>query len=680
MDSATLPSSNRYPRLRPQAARSRVRRAAGTVLILLIGLYVAPACLAGGDDSNSGRSAKGSANPVVSALFKRAFQSAQAGELDPDGTLARMLQNYPLAPYLTAARLEYQLGHRPTPTLDQRIHQFIHQHPTLPPAQQLRWPWLMSLIDRERWQPLLAATKNTPESTTLRCGVVHARIENGQTPAQAALDLWYAGQSQPSACNPVFAWLNRTGRLTPDVIQKRAKLALIAGHAGLARYLHDKLDSGSGTAQQIARWEDLATHPTRLEQAGQLPQRLAVAIFKRFALIDLDTAAASLPLILDNLEPSGAARYQMRRWVTLLYAEEHQTKALRWFARLNPERMADDEQVLGWWIRAAIYHQRWQLALKRLNVLPAGLADNNNWRYWRARTLAQLGQPDKAKAIYHELSDKRAYYGFLAADRIGQSYQLNSDPLAGNPSIQRHLTGKPGIIRAHLLYQMGFAHRATREWRTALAEANEQTQAQAAILAYHWGWYPRAIVTLARSDYWDDLRIRYPTPYMQIVHYAAKANGLPAALVLAVMRTESLFQADIRSAAGAIGLMQLLPDTARHVANQLSDQKMPAEPLTAPAINIPLGSRYLAHLLNRWNGNPALTLASYNAGASKVEEWLPGRTHPADIWIANIPYSQTRHYVQRALKHLVVFDTLLDRKTTQLDARLAPIAPDYAGN
>src|SRR5699024_11205779 len=201
---------------------------------------------------------------------------------------------------------------------------------------------------------------------------------------------------------------------------------------------------------------------------------------------------------------------------------------------------------------------------------------------------------------------------------------------------------------------------------------------EAARIASQRGWMARAIITLARSDYWDDLDIRYPTPYIDDIRLATMATGLEPAYVLAIMRTESLFQPTIVSPAGAVGLMQLMPGTARLVARRNNLSRPSASALRRPATNIDLGTRYLQHVRARFGGNPALAAAAYNAGPNKVEQWLPAESGVApDIWIANISYTETRKYVQNVLSHMMVFEQRLSGTVRPLKQLLAPVQASY---
>jgi soluble lytic murein transglycosylase len=141
------------------------------------------------------------------------------------------------------------------------------------------------------------------------------------------------------------------------------------------------------------------------------------------------------------------------------------------------------------------------------------------------------------------------------------------------------------------------------------------------------------------------------------------------------MRQESLFRADAVSVANARGLLQMLPATARATAKQ---SKMPVpsdEELFNPRINVPLATVHLKSLVDNFDGQILLALAAYNAGSTAVRRWLPVQVMDSDIWMENIPYNETRNYVQRILWHSLVFHWLRTQEPLDTKAWLAPISP-----
>ena len=152
------------------------------------------------------------------------------------------------------------------------------------------------------------------------------------------------------------------------------------------------------------------------------------------------------------------------------------------------------------------------------------------------------------------------------------------------------------------------------------------------------------------------------------------ATGLPGAWIYAVLREESTFDRGAGSPAGAVGLMQLMPDTARSVAKAIGQRTPSRGDLLDPATNIALGSAYLAAMGARYGAHPALATAAYNAGPHRVDKWLPAAPMPADLWIATIPFRETRDYVRRVLAYRIIYADRLGVCPAPLGVALGPVA------
>jgi len=158
-------------------------------------------------------------------------------------------------------------------------------------------------------------------------------------------------------------------------------------------------------------------------------------------------------------------------------------------------------------------------------------------------------------------------------------------------------------------------------------------------------------------------RYLYPYPYQELVELYAKANGVDSALVASVIMNESRFQNDARSPRGAIGLMQIMPETAQWIAVQLGDDNFSLEKLHEPETNIRYGVWYLAELQREFAGNNILALAAYNAGRGTVRDWIeegdwPWTFHALD----KIPYPETRSYVKNVLQNRIRYEKLYSGK------------------
>jgi soluble lytic murein transglycosylase len=231
----------------------------------------------------------------------------------------------------------------------------------------------------------------------------------------------------------------------------------------------------------------------------------------------------------------------------------------------------------------------------------------------------------------------------------------------------------PASRRIGELRALGRTLDARREWWWLNKTLSPEELRAAALLAKRWGWHDQAIFTLARSGYWDDLELRFPLEYLELMQRQAGRHELQLPWVLAVVRQESAFGTHAVSHAGARGLMQLMPQTARGVARRLGQPSPSHSDLLVPETNIPLGTAYLSQVYRQLDHNPVLATAAYNAGPHRVSRWLPERTLEADIWVETIPFSETRGYVQRVMAYAVIYEKRLGREPGSILERMQPI-------
>jgi soluble lytic murein transglycosylase len=278
------------------------------------------------------------------------------------------------------------------------------------------------------------------------------------------------------------------------------------------------------------------------------------------------------------------------------------------------------------------------------------------WRYWRAMALQQEGQVLAAKADLQSLALERSYYGFLAADKLNLPYTLEYTGLNVDEDKIAEMASRDDLLRARELYLVGLDGRGRSEWDAVVAWFTPTEKAQAAILADRWGWHSRAISTAASIGEYDDLSLRYPMPFANDFKQYASSAQISTPWAYGIARSESLFMRDIRSSAGAIGLMQIMPATGRIVAKELNLPYFGLDTLTDPQANIRLGTMYLGEMARRYGGNRVLATAAYNAGPHRVDRWIPEQgSIDARIWIENIPFNETRKYVRRVLAAETIF-------------------------
>lgn len=598
----------------------------------------------------------------------------------------RVLQDYVLWPYLRSAELQQQ-WQAATPeqiaAVDQAVGDYLQTLGEQPVAWRLRNAWLQSLAAREEWLLVYTHMPATPNDPLLSCHALRAQLELAQFIglSDAALAQWTQGSDQPAACNPVFDWLESKGLITPERIVQRLQLALDGKQTGLARYLMGRLPDD---AEPARRWQlDLMRHPyDTLDRWLKKPDPRAqnewlIEAHWRLARRDPARAEALLKPLRKRGEFSRDEAAQMQRSVALGLAYDRHQRALYFFKDL-PDAVVD-EHVREWRIRAALLHGEWKQAERWLEALPPVEQATARWQYWAGRVAAERQQPERAAAHYARAAAEREYYGFLAAERQGLKADPQHRALPRIEEIEAALMRQPGLVRARELAAVGETAYARSEWVDVMRGLDEQAQVSAAQLASDWGWHHQAIIVLAVQQQWDDVLLRFPLPHREAMERASEAAGLDLLWPYTIARAESLFDASARSSAGAYGLMQMLPSTAQQVARELGQPTPEPQDLYRPEINLPLATAYLRQLYDRFQRWP-MAMAAYNAGPHRIPGWQLDRPVDADIWIENLPFNETRGYVQRALMNVVIYGWRLHGEPTPLLPILTPIPAAEAGS
>lgn len=171
-------------------------------------------------------------------------------------------------------------------------------------------------------------------------------------------------------------------------------------------------------------------------------------------------------------------------------------------------------------------------------------------------------------------------------------------------------------------------------------------------------------------------RLWYPLDYTQTIRQEAARNGLDPVLVAAMINTESGFVPDSRSSQGAVGLMQVLPQTARFIAQQPNRPSPSPDRLQDPAVNIAYGTRYMRYLIDR-HGTVDLALAAYNGGESNLQGWLDqARREGRRMRIPNdIPFSETRGFVSRVEETIPIYRRAYGDRLQPLPQGARPTTP-----
>jgi len=545
------------------------------------------------------------------------------------------------------------------------VNRFLSRHQGSVAAERLRELWLRRLVRERRWSDYLAAHVDNG-STERDCWHRRALLGTGQPVAAFAglADLYLTGRSLPSDCDPLFAIWSEVGGLRSELVWARIERALYAGNPGVAAFQARYLPAEQEPWLELM----LAVHrrPSLLLEEAITSERVADATRRQQILVyGLQRLAAESPSTAEQLRASIGAAEQLPALlaeradaaVGKALALAGDLRGLEYLAQLEPRIDNQDLQLQR--LRIALRLRAWQQLADWSEALPPAADELGKWRYWRGKALLQVATDpmDRAAAAhaFAAAAEERTLWGFLAAELIGRPPALKHRPVPVQRRALKALLRSDAIARMQTLKALGRDTEVRREWLELVRLMPREQKLVAAAAAAQLGLANESILALSQAAYWDDLDLRFPLAYADQARTAATQQGLPLDWVYAVIRQESAFDPDIASHAGAIGLMQLMPPTAREVALKSGLPEPERLDLIDPALNIALGTAYLAQMQQRFDGHPLLASAAYNAGPTAVSRWLPEAPMAGDLWLTEIPYRETRQYVRRVLTYRVFY-------------------------
>ncbi len=603
-------------------------------------------------------------------LFLQAEQAVKERDELVYRRLAKQLQDYPLYPYLQYQWLKQNLDDA------QQVRQFLQQHQATRYAPLLRSRWLYHLARNKNWDAFLEYYRGGGD-TRLQCYYRRAQFHTGKRDEAlaGAADLWAVGKSQPKACDPLFAQLKKSSLFTTALLWKRFQAAMQNHNTRLAKYVKKLMPS---SAQRTASlWLKLHHNPARYlpellkhDDIAQAPAIFVHAV-KRLASRDVQRAVEWWDANQQRFDLTTTQRNNTQTRLAMKLAYENHPEAYQRLAAL-PDA---DYRSKTWRIRVALAEQNWERVIESINALSDEQKRQEKWQYWLARAYEETGEQELADSLYAELSVKRDFYAYLAADKLGRRYQLADRPLDILPQQIAEIRKLQGVQAARELLALDREELARQEWWHIIRQLNSSQILAAAKLAQQWRWHDVAIFTIARVEYWDDVELRFPLGYTEEIHKHALVHDLEPAILFGITRRESAFNKVARSPVGARGLMQLMPKTARYVARQMGERWHGVKALLEPDNNLKYGAWYYQYLLKKFDGNYAAALAAYNAGPHRVKKWLPEESLPADIWIETIPFRETRDYVTSVLVYAMIYKQRLQSDELSLSDFTADVEP-----
>ena len=654
-------------------------------------------------------------------VYRKALVMLENGQVGAFKRQAEKLKSYPLYPYLEYYFMLRYISSVP----DEDIQGFMKTWQDTPLAGRLDDHWKTSMIRRKQWRNYLNHYQ-PGESAAFDCYYFWAQLKQGnlEEAFRGAAQLWNVGESQDKACDPLFNVWRNSDQLTPEIAWQRTQKAMAKRKLQLTGYLERYLSEEHRKITQ--EWRRTWRNPQRLKNImryqalGNDATPIVLSGFKRLIRRDHELAAKLWKDYEDHFPFTPEDKANLFNYFARNTAVNYYPEAETWLDRalLYPGQ----EDLVDYGIRHALRSYDWQRVKHWIAMLSPAERGSDQWRYWEAKaervikeyqspllqdsgrheyandsgdTFAVLGIHENfVQALSHSdhffellpnysltlldngltprelmesLTNERSFYGFIASELSDRPLPLNHQQSKITQQELDAILQHPGIMRARELYLLQENTSAYREWYHAIQSMTAEERGAAAHVAHLWGWHFQAIIAASRSSIRDNLELRFPKAYYETVSNFAQSRGLASEWIYSLIRQESAFFPQAKSGVGALGIMQIMPSTARQVSRQSGIKLKNKYQLLDPYQNIEIGTAYLDQLLNRFDGNMVLATAAYNAGPRRAERWQPeSQPMDGDIWIETIPINETRNYVKNIFTYQAIY-----RHNLGLEAKLS---------
>jgi len=658
-----------------RALRSRFVRSIAIAALAVVSVLPSNAQIAGGSDA-----------PVLAA--HAAFRAGDAARVaSARAQLAG--RDHPLASWVDYWELNLGLP-KATPA---QVEAFYSRWNGTYVEDRLRNDWLLELGKRRDWATF---RRDFPrfrlnDDRQVTCYALLTEHLDGRVVRDRALDAWLAQRDTDDGCHLMARFLLSAGVFAERDVWRKVRIATEQNRPRAARSALGLLGATPAANAQWWAQPERVLNRTPVSRAADPYDGLALA---RLAATDPDRAAARLEAGFASRLPADWAAWawaQTGRQATLRQQPEAATHFRRAEAaalRAGSSQPFSDE-TLAWQVRAAlrVSPTDWRTVRTAIDLMGETERGDAAWVYWGARADRALapagvdGEPERLQAqrALESIAGQMSFYGKLAAEDLGRKLVLPAPPAPLAPAERQAASGHPGLTRAVHLITIGLRSEGVREWNFSLRGFGDRELLAAAQLACDRQIWDRCINTSDRTRSEIDVLQRFPTPFRVAVLSQTARTGVDPAYVYGLIRQESRFVMDARSHAGASGLMQLMPATARWTAKRLGVPYTPGS-INDRDLNLRLGTGYLKLLLDDFEGSQALAAAAYNAGPGRPRRWRNGPELEPAMWAETIPFSETRDYVKKVLSNAVYYSAILaDDEPLSLQARLGgPIGPRLA--
>lgn len=605
------------------------------------------------------------------AAARQAVQSKQFGQLASFVPQAKgdVLASYPEYWYLRT-----QLNLYRTPSVSQSLEQFLEKNSGAYLADRLRSEWVLAAARSGDFLMVSALGPVLNPSNQVLCAQLEAKHMAGQ-------------RATAAEAMKIFVPFGACWKLFDQLVADR-----VLTNAELMPYLHDaiennKLPDARRFAAYIFDAKELAAYDAMIKgpavwlatqtALGSVERNEIIAIgLARLARTNLTAADALVKKQWKNLLPK-----KNMHWVygqmALVASMNLDPRAYTWYRDSGSVRLSDNNEA--WRVRMALRQPKidWKWVMQSIDTMREPQRSDPTWVYWKARGLAATGKKGDAEKAYASIASDYSFYGQLAVEELGRTITVPKRPEPVSEKELAQARANPGLQRAVTLFKRGWRPEAVPEWTFALRGMTDRQLLAAAELARRESIFDRVVATSVRTKNEVDFTQRFVAPFEGRVSAQAREVNVEPAWVYGLIRQESLFIMDARSHVGASGLMQLMPATAKWMAQKIGLTNFTPGSVNDFDTNTKLGTSYLSMVQSDLGGSQVLASAGYNAGPGRPMLWRSKLDAPVEgaIFAETIPFNETRDYVKKVMSNATYYAAVFTGNPQSLKQRLGQIEP-----